>query len=460
MSRLPRTSLEVSAVEPTLQPALSAPRLLLWSAPDDERERRRRHALRRYVSLDGDGDGTPERLARAAALAAERRGTGTVRGAVVAATVEDAVRALADPPAARAPGGPRPVVLLFPGQGAQQPAMAAGLYGWEPHFTAALDRVFTELGPEGARLRDRWLAGDADPAMDDAPQSQPLLFGIGYALGRMVLDWGITPAALLGHSVGELVAATLSGVFTLPDALWVLRDRVAGAAGTGPGGMLAVAASAEDLVPYLPVGGRVTVAAVNAPRQTLLAGPEPELRAVEARLRADGRTCRRAASHQAFHSPVMDGVARLGRPLVAAARPGPPSWPLYSAYLPGLLDAGRAVDPEFWARQIADPVLFWPALDALLATGGHLLVEAGPGQGLSAIARLHRTVRTGDSAVAPLLPARSGTAAADRRALLGAAGRIWTEGHALGSLGTLAGHSGPGPAPGSAAGAPAPARVG
>lgn len=412
------------------QPAQPVPRLLMWSASDEERERRRRDALRRFVN---QGDGS-DHLERAAALSARHQGSGAVRGAVVASTVDDALRALVDPAPATA-HQPRPVVLLFSGQGAQQPAMAAGLYGFDPHFTVALDQVFAELGAEGARLRKLWLAGETNSSMDDAEQSQPLLFAVQYALGRMVLGWGIIPAALLGHSVGELVASTLSGVFSLPDALWILRERVAGAVATGPGGMLAVAASADELRPYLAPTSKLAIAAVNAPRQTLLAGPEPVLTEVESKLRADGYTCRRAAAKQAFHSPVMDEVARQNRSLVAAVRPGPPAWPLYSAYTGGLLDADTAIDPGFVAWQVADPVLFWPALDALLGAGRHLLVEAGPGQALSSISRLHKAVRTGESAVAPLLPVRSGDPDLDRHTALRAAARIWTEGHSLSVLG-------------------------
>ncbi|MEV7795276.1 acyltransferase domain-containing protein [Streptomyces sp. NPDC087512] len=409
-----------------MEPTRTAPYLLLWSAPDEERESRRRYAMRRYLTLDEE----PDRLPRAVRLAAHRRGTGPVRGAAVAGSVVEAVGALAEHPRPQSPRH-RPVALLFPGQGTQHLSMAAGLYGYEPLFTQALDQVFAAFGPEGYRLRDEWLSGDPDVPLDDATRAQPLLFGVGYALGRMVLGWGVVPTALLGHSVGELVAATVAGVFTLPDAVRVLRDRIDAAVATGPGGMLAVAASADALLGYLPTGGRVAVAAVNAPRQTLLAGPDPQLREVEEKLRADGITCRRAAARQAFHSPVMDRAAERGRDLVAAVRPGAPAWPLYSGYTGGPLDATRAARPDFWSRQLADPVLFWPALDALLATGGHLLVEAGPGQGLSAIARQHRAVRSGASAVVPLLPARPGPPEQDRRTLLSAVARLWTEGHAL-----------------------------
>ncbi|MEV0637535.1 acyltransferase domain-containing protein [Streptomyces sp. NPDC050619] len=417
-----------------MEPTPKAPYLLLWSASDEERESRRRHALRRYLTLDDE----PDRLPRAVRLARRRRGLDPVRGAVVADSVDEAVQELAEQPRHRRPQQ-RPVALLFPGQGAQHRSMAAGLYGYEPLFTQALDQVFAAFGREGHRLRDEWLSGDPDAPLDDATRAQPLLFGVGYALGRMVLGWGVVPTALLGHSVGELVAATIAGVFTLPDAVRVLGDRIDAAVATGPGGMLAVAAPADELEGYLPTGGQVAVAAVNAPRQTLLAGPDPQLREVQEKLRAAGFTCRRAAARQAFHSPVMDRAAERARPLVAAVRPGAPAWPLYSAYTGAALDAAHAARPDFWARQLADPVLFWPTLDALLGSGRHLLLEAGPGQGLTTIARQHPAVRSGDSAVVSLLPARPGPPDRDRRTALTAAGRLWLEGHVPELTGPCAG---------------------
>jgi [acyl-carrier-protein] S-malonyltransferase len=147
--------------------------------------------------------------------------------------------------------GRRAIGLLFPGQGAQHAAMAAGLYGWEPAFTVAMDEFFETLGADGARLRSDWLELSHDLPIDDIRRSQPLLFAIGHALGRMVLSWGVSPRALLGHSVGELAAATLAGVFALADAARLIQQRTETFARTPAGGMLAVAGSAHDLEPLL-----------------------------------------------------------------------------------------------------------------------------------------------------------------------------------------------------------------
>jgi acyl transferase domain-containing protein len=319
----------------------------------------------------------------------------------------------------------RHVALLFPGQGSQHTRMAAGLYGHEPVFTAAMDNVFQVLGDEGRRVRDDWLADRPGVDIDDVGRAQPLLLAVDHALGRLVMSWGVRPAALLGHSVGELAAAVLAGVFTLADAVRILHDRVTRLAGTPPGGMLAVAAAAAELEPYLVDG--VALAAVNGPRQTLLAGLESPLAATERALREAGYTCARAAARHAFHAPVIWPALAGSEVSLAQAPMCAPALPVFSGYTAAVMSPEEATDPVFWARQPATPVMFGPALDALLATGDFLLVEAGPGQGLSMLARRHRAVAAGRSAVVALLPARPGTADDDRRTVLAAAMTIRAE---------------------------------
>lgn len=408
------------------------PLLIRWSARDEATEQRRRHAMGRLARFDGDLFGDDRQRAETLARLATRQATtDPVRGAVVAADATEAADALDRHRPARASG--RPVALLFPGQGSQYPRMAAGLYEHDPVFTTAMDTFFALWGDGGDRLRDEWLSADPDVDFDDGSRAQPLLFGVGYALGAMVRSWGVRPVALLGHSAGEMVAATLGGAFSLPAAVRLMRARVTEVVRTPPGGMLAVAATADELQPYLTLDptGQVAVAAVNAPRQTMLAGPDEALAVVREKLREQGYICRSAKARQAFHSPTVLDASLATRPAVDAARPGPPVDTVYSAYTGRKLDDATADDPMFWTTQIADPVLFWPALDALLATGDLLLVEAGAGQGLTNVARQHRAVRTKASEAMGLLPATPGPPEADRRAVLAVAARLWTEGHEL-----------------------------
>ncbi|MFC7330966.1 acyltransferase domain-containing protein [Marinactinospora rubrisoli] len=322
---------------------------------------------------------------------------------------------------------PRPVALLLPGQGAQHVRMAAGLYPHEPVFSAAMDEVFTAMGKDGTLLRADWVAERPTVPIDDVTRSQPLLFAVDYALGRLVAGWGIRPAALLGHSIGELAAAALAGVFDLPDAAAIVLDRVRRLRHAPPGGMLAVAAGPDELGPHL--AGDVVVGAVNAPRQTVLAGPTPALADVAAVLAERGFTCRPVPSLVAFHSPAVAAATAGAERLFASVRVRPPDIPVYSGYTTAPLRAAQIADPGFWARQPVAPVLFWPALDALLSSGAFLLVEAGPGQGLTQVARRHPAVRTGRSAVLPLLPARPGPSRADRESAAAALAALRAEGH-------------------------------
>ncbi|MEV7770807.1 acyltransferase domain-containing protein [Kitasatospora sp. NPDC086791] len=325
-----------------------------------------------------------------------------------------------------APSGPRPVVLMFAGQGAQHPGMGRHLYGTEPVFTAALEEVFGLLGPRARRLRADFLAGRAD-GLDDAERAQPLLFALGYATARLVRGWGVRPAALLGHSVGEAVAAVVAGVMSLPDAVRLLVARTEAAARTPPGGMLAVAAPAGALAPLLPAG--VVIGAVNGPRQTLLAGADAPLAEAERRLRGRGVLCRRARARQGFHSPLMDPVVASTLPDLARTPLRPPAVRLYSACTGHPLTPAQAVDPRFWAGQIAAPVLFGPALDRLLADGDVLLVDAGPGESLLSLARRHPAVTSGRSDVVAVLPPARADTGLVHAALPAALRRIRAEGH-------------------------------
>ncbi|UCM89372.1 acyltransferase domain-containing protein [Streptomyces marincola] len=310
--------------------------------------------------------------------------------------------------AGTAGGGPLPVALLLPGQGAQYPGMATGLYRSEPVFAEAVDEVFAALGAEGRELRADWLADRPAVPLDDARRSQPLLFAVDYALARLVESWGVAPAALLGHSVGEVVAGALSGVFAVGDAARLTVARTRALAGAPPGGMLAVSASRAEVERVLGgPGGEVVVGAVNAPRQTVLAGPDAGLDKAARALGDAGLTCRRVASRTAFHSPALADAARATAGLFAGVPMAPCRVPVWSAYTAAPLTPDEAVDPSFWAAGPAAPVLFWDALDALLATGDHLLVEVGPGQVLTRAARRHPAVRSGRGRVVPLLPARA-----------------------------------------------------
>ncbi|MER6024977.1 acyltransferase domain-containing protein [Streptomyces sp. NPDC001851] len=426
--------LDVTAADPDTAPELNAlihghratdpgrHRLLLWSGRDERDEQRVRGELLPLLSgLHHEAFPALPTVVPCGTEPGPVRGAAVTVAALSAATVHKAKAVTA--------ARPRPVALLFPGQGSQHHAMAAGLYGREPVFTAAFDAALSHMGDEGPRIRADWLT-DGRPLIpvDDVRRAQPLLFAVDYALGRMVIGWGVRPTAVLGHSAGELVAATIAGAVALPDAVAMVMARVREAVRIPPGGMLAVAAEEHRLRPYL--RDDVAIAAVNANQQTMLAGPAEPLAEIAQALRADGLTVVTVPATSPFHSPAMAPASEAVEAAYRDIPLRPPTLPLYSGYTGELLRPEEALSPRFWARQITDTVYFKQALESLLAADDMLLIEAGPRQTLTAFARRHRAVRLGASAAVPLLPGRPGTAEADRQSVLTAAARLWTEGHA------------------------------
>jgi len=315
-----------------------------------------------------------------------------------------------------------PVALLLPGQGSQYQRMAAGLYGYEQAFTEAMDTVFGLIGPGADAVRSDWLSSDPVVSIDHVTRSQVLLFAVDYAISQQVISWGIEPVAVLGHSAGELVAATLSGVLALEDAVTLMWDRINRFDEAPPGGMLAVVAGPEQLDGYL--GGGVVVGAVNSPTQVILAGPQDPLTRVAEALRVDGFTCRPVPATSGFHSPMLAELAEEAVPLVEKIEFGVPRLAFYSGYTAAMLTERDIADPLLWANHPVAPVLFWPALNAMLADGDFRLVEAGPGQCLATVARRHPAVSRGNSEVFAASPPRVAGDEADRAALRRLADRL------------------------------------
>jgi [acyl-carrier-protein] S-malonyltransferase len=320
------------------------------------------------------------------------------------------LRGVSRAPAQRARSFPLhdpPIALLLPGQGSQHPRMAVDLYGPEPVFTAVMDEFFALAGDHGTEVRSAWLDPDDHETVHAGTHAQSLLFAIGYALGRTLSDRGIRPVALLGHSAGELAAAALAGVYDLPSAARIMAARAHSLRLAPAGGMLAVAAAPEVALAHVRaewVEAGVGLGAYNAPAQTVLAGPRDELADTDTALRAADLMTRTVRATEPWHSPVMGKAAEEFTRAVSAEPLAAPSTTIISARTAQQVKPDQARDGEFWAGQMAEPVRFWPALRALLAGGDLTLVEAGPGAGLSVIARKHPAVRSGSSKVLALLP--------------------------------------------------------
>ncbi len=291
---------------------------------------------------------------------------------------------------------PPQVAMLFSGQGAQHAGMAAELYSTEPAFARAVDscaQILTgQLPPEGPQDIRRLCFADgpdrerAEGLLRDTAYTQPALFVVEYALAQLWLSWGLDPAAMIGHSIGEYVAATLAGVFALPDALRLVAARGRLMATVAPGAMLAVTLDEQRLMPLLPAG--LSVAAVNGPGACVVSGPAEEISRLRATLSAQEINCKPLRTSHAFHSAMMDPVVERFRELVDAVPRRAPDRPFLSNLTGDWVSAEQVTDADYWARQLREPVRFGTAVGRILADGNWLLVECGPGRQLAGLARM------------------------------------------------------------------------
>ncbi|MFE0154458.1 SDR family NAD(P)-dependent oxidoreductase [Nonomuraea sp. NPDC059007] len=341
------------------------------------------------------------------------------RAVVVAGSHEEAVRALGDQRrlVRGVAGNPR-VAWLFPGQGAQYEGMGRELYQTEEVFRDAVGECARLLGFDP-------LTHDAE-ALRRTELTQPALFTIEYALARLWRSWGVEPAAMIGHSIGEYVAATVAGVFDLPGAIRLVAARGRLMQSMPAGSMLAVRLDEHDVRPGLPDG--LVIATVNGPGTCVVAGPESLVAEYRDRLTAQGVTSTALRTSHAFHSPMMDPIVGEFHQLVAATERRVPALPFLSNVSGTWITPAEAVDPAYWARHLREPVRFGDCVAALAAEGEWQLVECGPGRQLSGLIR-SQLPKTAPKPLPSLPgPADSGS---DLRVLYAAAGALWVAGAPL-----------------------------
>ncbi|WP_437515483.1 type I polyketide synthase [Sorangium sp. So ce1099] len=347
------------------------------------------------------------------------------RRAIVAASADEAREALRAPRAAAPAARGRGAVFLFPGQHAQRLGAGAGLYAAEPEFRRCFDECARIAGDvAGLDLRRvAFEAGDGDGARLRATERvQPVLFALEVALARLWMSWGVEPAAMLGHSVGEWAAACIAGVVTLEEAMSIVLERGRLTQAMPPGSMLAVGAPADRLEAFLRDG--VEIAAWNAPELVVLSGPSSAIDEVQAALEAQRTFARRLETSHAFHSALLDGAVEPFRARVRRATLRPPRVPFVSNVTGAFITDEQAVDPDYWARHLRAPVRFAQGLRALHAEGHAVLLEVGPGRSLTPLAR-----RTLPSALGiDGLRGEREAGASEQRQALEALGRLWEAG--------------------------------
>ena len=300
------------------------------------------------------------------------------RRTVSAATIDEAVAALAHAPIQPAPPAAPRVVFLYSGQGSQFPGMGSDLYATEDVYRAAVDECLDLIDDPELRT----IVRGGDDRVHQTRWAQPALFILEYALTQLWRSWGVRPAATLGHSLGEYVSAAVAGVFDLADALRlvVIRGRLMQRQPAGR--MLAVFTDRHTLTSALPDG--LSLAAVNGPSSCVVSGSEAEIESFAATAAGLGLVTRPLATSHAFHSPLMRPMVDEFRAALAAVPSRTPSEP-YVANLDGRW-VTRAPDSDYWVRHLLAPVEFAAGLNTVTAEPHTVVVEVGPGSALAGLA--------------------------------------------------------------------------
>ena len=321
------------------------------------------------------------------------------------------------------------ICFLFPGQGSQHANMAREVYQSEPLFRETLDRCAELLRPHlGEDLRE--LLYPPQGASDEAKRrvtetiiAQPAIFTIEYALAQLWMSWGIRPQAMLGHSIGEFVAACLAGVITLEDALSLVAARGRMMQELPAGGMLSVRLPESELRGRL--NGKLSLAAINAPSLCVVSGPLDALEQFEQQLSSTGVVSRRLVTSHAFHSAMMDPIVEPFMARMRDVRLNPPRIPYISSVTGKWISEKETTDPKYWASHFRQAVQFSAGVTELRKNPNNILLEVGPGNVLSTLARQHSG--SSDQAIATSL-SDGFSGEGDETSLMRTLGSLWVAG--------------------------------
>ncbi|WP_323781256.1 type I polyketide synthase [Thalassovita sp.] len=293
--------------------------------------------------------------------------------------------------------GDRPeVVFMFPGGGAQYAGMARDLYETEPVFAEWMDRGLEVLqGKIDYDIRALWMPepgqeDSADEALKTPSIQLPLIMIVEYALAQLWISWGVKPAALTGHSMGENTAACLAGVMSFEDCIGLVHLRGTLFDTVPAGGMLSVTLPATELKPLL--GDDLNLAAVNAPGLSVASGPQAALDRLETELKSRDIDCQRILIDIAAHSRMLDPILDSFRAYLQSIPLNAPQIPFTSNRTGAFITPNQATDPDYWVDHLRNTVLFADCIGTLSEAGDKVFIEVGPGKALASLAGQHPDV--------------------------------------------------------------------
>ena len=354
------------------------------------------------------------------------------RRTLVCQNMQDAVAALESPDGRRLAthhqqSAHRDVVFMFPGQGAQYVNMGLELYRTEPEFQEQID-LCCEILKSHLPFDLRDVLYPCEDQVESSSQklkqtlvAQPALFVVEYALAKLLMSWGVKPAALVGHSIGEYVAACLAGIFSLDDALGLVASRGRLMQGLPSGSMLTVSVPEREIAPLLKDG--LSLAAVNSPSLCVVSGRTEAVKDLQEKLTKNGVACRLLHTSHAFHSTMMDPILGNFAREVGQTDLHPPSIPILSSVTGAWIDSGEMTSPDYWVRNLRETVRFSHCVQELMKEPDRILLEVGPGNALGTSALQHPAgsdKRTVLSSIRHPLEKNS-----DVAFLLNTVGRLW-----------------------------------